>query len=309
MRRRLLRALFGPAWFDDARAFVADARVHPRLALAFARASATSALRELDATNPVSWEFSGFSQNGEDGIIDYLCHRLLSRNRYFVEIGCGSGLENNTSWLALGKRYGGLMIDADPEKAARCAQVLRRLNWALDVAAIAVSRRTIPDVERRLLILDPDVFSLDIDGIDYHVAAALLERGFRPKIVVVEYNSAYGPDRSVTVPEQEIFDRRREHPTGLYYGASITAWRRLLNSFGYRFITVEQNGVNAFFVDPAAFRPEFLDAVQGETFRENVVQRLESKQDWRRQFQTIHHLPLVEIPAQRPFALDAAASA
>jgi hypothetical protein len=299
MRRRIIRALLGPSRFDRVKSFAAGARAHPRLALAFARASAMSALRQLDPTDPATWEFSGFSQNGEDGIIDYLSTHLLSRNRYFVEIGAGNGLENNTTWLALGRRYGGLMIDGEPSKIAECAEVFKRLNWALEFEAMLVNRHTIDQVERKILVRNPDLFSLDIDSIDFHVASELFERGLRPKIAVVEYNSVFGPDRSVTVPYQDAFNRRREHPTGYYYGASITAWRRLFDSYGYRFIAVEQNGLNAFFVNPAEFPAALLEEIRGDCYRENIVHRKESRTDWRGQFEQIRHLPLVEIEPAR----------
>src|SRR5882672_476960 len=72
-----------------------------RVNIALSRAAATSAQRTIDPTNPISWEFCGFSQNQEDGIIDYLCRHLKRSNRYFVEIGSHSGIENNTMWLAV----------------------------------------------------------------------------------------------------------------------------------------------------------------------------------------------------------------
>jgi len=41
-----------------------------QITLALARGGAPSSLRNIDPFNPGSWEFCGFSQNGEDGIID-----------------------------------------------------------------------------------------------------------------------------------------------------------------------------------------------------------------------------------------------
>ena len=307
--RRMLHAAVGDKELERARDFYARLRTHPRLALAFARAAATSALRDIDPTRPSTWEFTGFSQNGEDGIIDYLCGRLLTSNRYFIEIGASDGLENNTSWLALGRRYGGLMIDGDPSKVAYCERVFKRLNWALDFASLLVTRETVGDVGRLALLKNPDVFSLDIDSIDYYVAAALLAQGFRPKIFVVEYNSVFGPDRCVTVEYNETFNRHRYHPTGFYYGASVSALRHLFHKHGYEFVTVERNGFNAFFADPAEFDAGFLDAIRGEMYCENILHRRESRTTWREQYEHIHHLPLIDVSASTAMTSDVPAAA
>ena len=187
------------------------------------------------------------------------------------------------------------MIDGDPSKVAECERIFGTLNGALEFAALMVNRESGAEIERRALFRNPDVFSLDIDSLDYYVAEALLERGFRPKIVIVEYNSAFGPERSVTIPYQEPFNRHRAHPSGYYYGVSIMGARNLFGRYGYRFITVDQNGVNAVFADPAEFDQSFLDGIRGSTFRENLVQRRESRTAWAGQFELVRHLPLVEI--------------
>jgi hypothetical protein len=297
MTRRFIRAVLGDQRFDQLRDSYNRFRTHPRIAIAMGRAAATSALRQIDPARPSTWEFVGFSQNGEDGIIDYLCERLVKPNRYFIEIGAADGLENNTSWLAMGRRYGGLMIDGDPSKVAYAERTFKRLNWALDFASILVNRRTVDDVVRLALLPNPDVFSLDIDSVDYYVALELLARGLRPKICIVEYNAVFGPDRSVTVEYKEDFNRHREHPTGYYYGASVTAMRRLFEQHGYRFVTVERNGINAFFIDPGEFKASFVNQLEGVPYSENLLHRRESRGTWRDQFDKIQHLPLVEIGA------------
>jgi hypothetical protein len=295
MLRFLSRMLLGEARLQRLKDSQLLARVHPRVSIALARAAATSALRQIDPERPSTWEFSGFSQNGEDGIIDYLCTRLVRADRYFIEIGSANGLENNTSWLAIGRRYSGLMIDGDPGKVAECEQTFGRLNWALQFATLMITRDNVSEVEKLALLRNPDVFSLDIDGFDYFVAEALLQIGFRPKIFIVEYNSAFGPQRSVTVPYKQPFNRHREHPSGYYFGVSVTALRRLFDRHGYRFVTVDANGVNAFFVDPAEFDQAFIDRIRGVAYRENIVQRRESGGDWMIQFGQIQHLPLIEV--------------
>ena len=46
-------------------------------------------------------EYSNFSQNGEDGIIEFLSNKLLNNNKFFIDMGCGNGLENNSTNLIL----------------------------------------------------------------------------------------------------------------------------------------------------------------------------------------------------------------
>jgi hypothetical protein len=73
----------------------------------------------------------------------------------------------------------------------------------------------------------------------------------------------------LTIEYARDFDFTRAHPTQLYYGVSIAGWRAGLERYGYRFVTVEQNGVNAFFVDPRHFEPCFLVA-RGNQESKNV---------------------------------------
>ena len=47
------------------------------------------------------YELSNFSQNGEDGIIEFLASKLIKNNKFFVELGCSYGLENNSTNLIL----------------------------------------------------------------------------------------------------------------------------------------------------------------------------------------------------------------
>jgi hypothetical protein len=296
MLRRAVRTLLGRERFGRLKEYQLHARTHPRIAMAFARAAATSALRQIDPRRPATWEFSGFSQNGEDGITDYLCDRLLTPNRYFIEIGASNGLENNTSWLAMARRYGGLLIDGDSSKVAEGRQTFKGLNWALDFAPLMITRDTVREIERLAVLRNPDVLSLDIDSIDYYVAEALLNLGFRPRIFVVEYNSVFGPERSVAIPYSDGFNRHRAHPSGYYYGVSVKGLRNLFGRFQYRFVTVEQNGLNAFFIDPAEFEPAFVNGIEGTPYRENIVHRRESRSGWADQFEQIRHLPLSEIP-------------
>ena len=266
-----------------------------RINMALSRAAATSPLRRIDPTNPPSWEFSAFSQNGEDGIIDFLLTEIKNPNRYFIEIGSSDGIENNSSWLALAKKYNGLMIEGDTGTAKMLEQIFASLNLGIDCLSMFVTKQSITQIKERSLYLNPDVFSLDIDGCDYYIAEDLMKAGFRPKICVVEYNSAFGPHNSVTIKYSDSFDYRKAHESNLYFGVSIAGWKAYFLKWGYKFVSVDQNGVDAFFIDPIEFDSTFINNLRGLDFRENFYLKRKFKASWEKQYEIIKDMGFVEI--------------
>lgn len=180
------------------------------------------------------------SQNQEDGLTLALVGEVGETNRRFVEIGSGlSG--GNSGFLARECGWSGLMIDGH---AAHMAQVGRRFPMVTAVAAW-VTRENIDElITAHGFAGDIDLFSLDLDGNDYWIWEAMT--ACAPRIVILEYNSMFGPDRAVTVPYDPQFDRHRHHT--MYYGASLTALARLSARKGFRLVAVEPTGVNAFFL-------------------------------------------------------------
>jgi hypothetical protein len=267
--------------------FLRTLRGMQRINMALTRGMITSSSRVIQPDDPATWEFSGFSQNGEDGIIDVLRSQLLSPSRYFIEVGSADGLENNTCWLSLVHRYSGLWIDAETSNVERSIELFESLNHGLRMQQLLLTASNVSDGLSRALHRNPDVLSLDIDSYDYFVASAILQEGFRPRIFVVEYNSAFGPVESLTVSAGAIKPVRRSVADRLYYGCSITGWRRLFDSHGYTFVTVERNGVNAFFADPGEFKDGFPGNVRGTGFAENHAQLVDCGRGWPEQWQMI----------------------
>jgi hypothetical protein len=277
------------------RHYLLDLRERQRMAISLARGGAMMQARRIDLTAPATWEFSGFSQNGEDGIIDVLRHQLRTRNRYCVEIGASNGLENNCSWLVVAENYGGLFIEGDRQLFERARRNLVSFSTGLECLNLFVDQESAREIVKRSLVADPDIFSLDIDGMDYYIAQRLFQSGLRPKIAVVEYNSAFGAERSITVPYSAKFSAEHAHPSGIYFGVSLAAWKKFFAGQGYRFITVDQNGVNAFFVDPQHLGSAFLDQVQGLQFAENRYQRRKFGASAEFQFSLIADRPFVAV--------------
>ena len=188
-----------------------------------------------------SQRFRLASQNQEDGITIALLKEAGSVTRTFVEIG--SGLSGGNS-AALAREWGwtGLMVDG--AGSTRMEQVGRRFPGVTAVHSW-VTRDNINElIAGHGFAGEVDLFSLDLDGVDYWIWEAMT--ACSPRVVILEYNSMFGATRAVTVPYDEAFDRQRHH--AMYYGASLTAWTRLAQTKGYRLVAVEPAGINAFFL-------------------------------------------------------------
>ena len=187
------------------------------------------------------WERSVFSQFGEDGVIAELVRRVGATNRCFVEFGAETGLEGNCVLLASALGWSGLLIEADPEAA-------RSLIWRYSSdpglgRRGAVSPENVEEHFRAAGVPEePDLLSIDIDGIDWWIWRAI--RSFRPRIVVVEYNGHLAREQALTIPAYH----RESWDGTAYYGASLTAYERLARAKGYRIVHTELNGNNAFYV-------------------------------------------------------------
>ena len=180
------------------------------------------------------------SQNQEDGLTLALLGEAGVTCRRFVEIGSGlSG--GNSGFLARECGWSGLMVDGHLK---HMTQVGRRFPTVTAVAAW-VTRDNINElIAGNGCSGEVDLFSLDLDGCDYWIWEAMT--ACSPRVVILEYNSMYGAERSVTIPYDAKFDRHHYHTA--YYGASLTALTRLGARKGYRLVAVEPSGVNAFFL-------------------------------------------------------------
>jgi len=191
-------------------------------------------------------ERSKYSQNGEDGIIEFLLASIKEPTHDFVEIGCGNGHQCNTTALAI-KGYSGVVFDGSLRNIEAYYILARKLRFANEVAAFSryVTRRRAKEVS--MLVPDnPDFLSIDIDGIDWYIIRILLNRGTLPKVLCVEYNAAFGQEPFVVDAIDKFYSL--ENVKFLYFGASVKAWELMLAEFGYKFVTVCNAGINAFFV-------------------------------------------------------------
>ena len=184
--------------------------------------------------------FRLLSQNQEDGILWTLFEQVGTTCRRFVELGSGAS-GGNAAMLAGEFGWTGLLVEGDKGKVEYAG---RRFPRATAVCAW-ITPDTVNDLLRQHGYAgEVDLLSVDIDGNDYWVWKAITVCS--PRVVMLEYNSMFGPDRAVSVPYDPKFSRR-DHRF-CYYGASLAAMTRLSASKGYRLVVVEPTGVNAFFL-------------------------------------------------------------
>jgi hypothetical protein len=192
-------------------------------------------------------EFRVFSQWGEDGIIEWLLQKVAVPNHRFIEFGVENFREANCRFLLQNRNWRGLVFDGSETNIT--ALKLERLFWMYDLTAQCafVSAENINGlIEKRGFGGPLGILSIDIDGNDYWVWKAI--GCVDPAIVICEYNPILGDREPVVVPYESDFQRFSSHHSGLYFGASIAALKRLAAEKGYVFVGTNSNGINAFFV-------------------------------------------------------------
>jgi hypothetical protein len=210
-------------------------------------------------------EFRAFSQWGEDGILQHLLRHLPDTRKVFVEFGVENYTESNTRFLLINDNWAGLVIDGSAKNVdyIKKDEIYWRFNLKAENAFI--TRENINYLIRRNGIeREIGVLSVDIDGNDYWVWEAI--DVIVPSIVVLEYNSRFGPEKAVTVPYDAGFVRATAHHSNIYYGASLAALCLLGKRKGYSFVGCNTAGNNAFFVRSELRPPALPELTSVEGF-------------------------------------------
>jgi hypothetical protein len=231
------------------------------------------------------------SQNGEDGILAHLLGEIGATTREVVEFGIGDGTECCAANLVLTFGWSALLLEANGQDAvAARAYYAERAGDRVHVEHAAVEPDTIDALLSGHVAPVFDVLSVDIDGTDYWVLDAL--EAVRPRVIVVEYNASFGPERSVTIPYTRGFARYEVHASGFYHGASLTALARLGERKGYILAGCDSRGANAFLVDADAAAAKIEPVSPADAFAP-LFERSHLSVD--EQFRQIEHLPLIDV--------------
>lgn len=192
-------------------------------------------------------EFSVFSQWGDDGIIQYLIRKVNIDSKLFVEFGVENYTEANTRFLLMHNNWSGLVMDGSEDNVSFIKK--DNVSWRYDLkskCAFVTAENINSLLLEEGLSGNIGLLHIDIDGNDYWVWKNLT--AVDADIVIVEYNSSFGPSESYVIPYQKEFIRTKAHYSNLYFGASLSAFCDLGNSLGYAFVGCNSAGNNAYFV-------------------------------------------------------------
>ncbi|MBD1161544.1 hypothetical protein IDH30_04570 [Pelagibacterales bacterium SAG-MED15] len=200
-------------------------------------------------------EFKIFSQFGDDGIIQFLIDKLEIDYEFqnFIEFGVEDYSEANTKFLLLNNNWSGLILDSSNENI----ESIKKSNffWKFELEAIKcfIKKENINSIITNSNIYKKKIgiLSIDIDGNDYWVWKEI--NVIDPLIVIIEYNSTFGFEKKISIPYKQDFERSKAHHSNLYWGASIEALKFLAKQKGYKFLTTNSAGNNAYFIKEKIF--------------------------------------------------------
>ncbi len=176
----------------------------------------------------------GKSQNGEDGLLNYIFNKIGTTNKYYVEFGAGDGeWLSNAYFFREQLGWTGLLLEGNSNEVNNCKKNIN-LHCEFITPNNINSLFKKYDVPKNF-----DLLSIDIDSYDYWVWKALDE--CTANVVIIETNAG--------LPNNIPLTAKMGEPTSTsswYFGANLLAFYDLAKEKGYEFVTTVR--FNAIFI-------------------------------------------------------------
>ena len=195
-----------------------------------------------------------FSQSKEDGAIEAVFDRVGTTDKIYVEFGVGDCTECNSRNLRENKGWDihrSLLLDGGFENAEIN---LHKATFFPDNILGLFAEFGVP---RHF-----DFLSVDTDSYDFFMLETILEAGYSPRAVMVEYNANFEITEAKSILPPEKGDPWQFWAGDTYMGMSLLAAKLLLQRFHYSIVWC--NVVNCLAVldsalgSPARLSPSFL---------------------------------------------------
>ena len=144
------------------------------------------------------------SQNGEDGIIEYIFDKLNIKEGNFIEFGAWDGKHLSNCLNLVDKGWTGIYIEGDSLKYRDLQENFgsnERITCVLDYVSFKDSNNLDCIIERSgHKNLEFDFLSIDVDGLDYNIFEDLKRN--LPKVVCIEVNAGHSPIYENIIPQE-----------------------------------------------------------------------------------------------------------
>jgi hypothetical protein len=143
-----------------------------------------------------------YSQNGEDGIIEYIFEKINIKNGKFVEFGAWDGKHLSNSYNLFLNGWSGIFIEYDSNKYK---DLLNNFSNEEKITCIN-SMVGFSENDNLDTIIENcqhkdknfDFISIDVDGLDYNIFKAM--KKYLPKVICIEVNAGHHPLYDKEIP-------------------------------------------------------------------------------------------------------------
>lgn len=200
----------------------------------------------MSNSNLLSYNKDVTSEHGEDGVIARIFEILGAGSKWCVDLGALNGVHGSNVWQLMKERgWSGVLIEADQTYFERLRKEYSGNDRAHCIHAFVSfeGKNSLDEIfSGTPLPKQFDLFSLDIDGNEYHLWDSMNK--YRPRVMVVEFNP--------TIPNDVAFVQPRDMK--VFQGSSLKSLVELGKKKGYELVAA--NETNAFFVLKELF-PKF----------------------------------------------------
>lgn len=186
------------------------------------------------------------SQNGEDGIIEYIIKHISNCPKICVEFGAWDGRHlSNTYTLWHDSGWKGILIEGDQDRCRALQETYPDYDISVINSYVTVEGENSLDALFRRRDLSPDVgvLSIDIDSYDYYVWKQL--EYVNPFIIVIEHNE--------TIPGYVEY---HDPPGETFLRCSAKALETLGKNKGYKLIACTVT--NSLFIRASLFDDRYF---------------------------------------------------
>lgn len=143
-----------------------------------------------------------YSQNGEDGIIEYIFKKMNILEGNFIEFGAWDGIHLSNTYKLFLEKWSGIYIESDVDKYKILKKNFEKENRITCInSLVGFNENDNLDIiikNSSHLNKDFDFISIDVDGLDYFIFKKI--NIFLPKVICIEVNAGHSPLYDKVIP-------------------------------------------------------------------------------------------------------------